>query len=267
MNLFRHIAALAVLCTTPLFAATVQPDFDPLYVEYRMPEWRSVGHDTCKQNPGCTATWAMNAFQDTNVLPAIVATQARAAFAQAEMLELRGETPDWTTFQVCEGDVVASSFSNKDAELTTVRQIKATFAGCTPGLGWTFIDYETGESYEVFRVIECGNYTARRVVPAVAGHVPSPRFAALTSQHHVSQGGFAIFAGASTGGSVTTASYLSNVTNVVYESCTKCSHPVPDYPDHESLAPVPLPASGLMLGFALLAFVFGLRVLNIRKSL
>jgi PEP-CTERM motif len=268
---FYTIAALLVLSTNNTLAATVQPSFDPLVVEHTIPEWSVVGHDTCKVNPGCTPSWAMESFEAVGVLPFAIAMQARMDFRVAEMELAAGETPTWQTYYVCHGDVVASSFSNREGKLTTVREIKATFADCTPGLGWTYVDYETGKTYEVFRVIECGNYTIREVTPAVAGYVSTPLYAAFVPHrsygagHRFGDAGFGGTSGGTSSDGDSFTSYITqvtNITNVVNEFCDICCDPeVPD-PDPETPAPVPLPASGILM----LAGLGGLAYLRRRKT-
>ncbi len=236
MKLVPFIAALLlmlVLSTSILFAATVQPTFDPLVVEYTIPEWSEVGHDTCKVNLGCTATWAMNSFQDAGVLPSAIAVKARADFSQAEIDLAAGNTPTWQTYNVCHGDVVASSFSNREWKLITVPAIRATFPDCAPGLGWTYFDYKTGKTYQVFRVTECGNYTVKVVTPAVAGYVLTPLFATLVPHR--------------------SDLVLNNFTNIS------------ENPNPVSPAPVPLPASGLLLFFGLIVLSVAVHRLKTKR--
>ena len=240
MKLLYSMVAIVLLAvqTLSLSAATVRPtdaDVFALATDW-VPSWRSVGHDSCGDNPRCTPAWAMQAMEKAGVLPADVATAAIAAFVKADSAVQTGLVPDWQSYQVCEGDVVATTFG-ATGEPTLAPRIRATFTDCTAGLGWTFTNEETGDQYQIFRVTLCGNYTVRLVTREslatfpqevdrlLAALVPEPSPHGVTSN----PGSGCMFCGGGGDG-----------------------HSNPPPPPPPPPAPVPLPESGLLLFVALL---------------
>lgn len=161
----KVVVALIMFCLPwSVQGATVQPTtstFEAIVIESA--SWRTVGGDACNKNKACTPEWAYNEAVKQQVLPREVADQAIAAFLKADKQVAEGKTPDWEPYQVCKDDVVSTSFGAR--LLRFVSNMTATFEGCTPALGWTFFDAKTGQGFEVFRVIKCGNYSSRPVKP------------------------------------------------------------------------------------------------------
>ncbi len=235
-------------------ATTVEPEenvFDVENLDDWMPQWRLVGHDTCGQL--CKPNWAMQAFANAGVLPPQVATQAAADFAKAEADTKAGVTPNWQLYEVRKGDVVATTFV-KNGSPMIFPEIRALFATPAQGFGWTYID-DMGNQYEIFRVVECGNYTVRVVklmdmssllLSEVALSTPGT----VTETFYAGDGGDGSFGGGDGGAGG----------GCIWD-CGGGNHPpLP--------SPVPIPASFVsLLGALLSLFSFGLYVQNCRKKL
>lgn len=116
-----------------------------------IPSWRSVSHNACGKI--CTADWAMQKFAEAGVLPPEVAAEAAKRFANPQAF------PKAEKFWVRKGDIVATT-SVTDGKPQMFTRIKATFEDPALGYGWTLTD-KNGRQFEVFRVVECGNYTSR----------------------------------------------------------------------------------------------------------
>lgn len=171
--MFLRLIALYLLLgfvPTGIQAATVPPEEDFLNtVVIEAGLWRVVGGDPCKENPRCTAAWAMGMADRLGVLPPQIAAAAVKDFEAAEAAAAAGKKPKWNSYQLCQGEVVDTSFGAKQLRFG---RMTTAYEGCEVGDGFTYFDAKTMTTYEVFKVRACGNYTIRTLTGQLGEYLP-----------------------------------------------------------------------------------------------
>jgi hypothetical protein len=170
LKLWKSLAAGLIFgIGTPLFAVPVPFANDSLEaVQNYIPAWRSVQTDVCRDpetdHDRCTFSWTLQEAVSRSVIPDRV---AQAFLEQLEYANPGGEYVQPTQDQLCPGQPdVAMTFYDEDTKQPVfISRMSITLPVCADALRWNHFDAQTQTTYELYRVLACGN-VAIRVVPA-----------------------------------------------------------------------------------------------------